>query len=244
MGVWLRVSCRCFRTQLGLGHSKAPQRPEAAVQAAAGRWPRPQFPPPSPHKLTLLIAPCWPPGAGGLHQGSQAGASTDPDSSWEGATWRREDREDSISEHVPRTSPPGFGRGVPTAGQGTLSPRRARALVQPSLLTPGPAPALQVGIGLWEGREEALMSKGRAWKTRSGGARAGPGPASRGGCAGGDRNRGLSLLHPQRTPLWPRSAVGAPSVTSLFRPHPEASFTCEVGRPFTQPEPPVLSRRR
>lgn len=158
--------------------------------------------------------------------------------------WRREDREDSISEHVLAPLPGGSAGGVPTAGQGTLSPRRARALVQPSLLTPGPAPALQVGVGLWEGGEEALMSKGRAWKTRSGGARVGPGPASRGDCAGGDRKRGLSLLHSQRTPLWPRSAVGAPSVASLFRPHPETSFTCEAGRLFTQPEPPVPSMRR
>ena len=140
LGVWLRVSCRCFRTQLGLGHSKAPQRPEAAVQAAAGRWPRPQFPPPSPHKLTLLTAPCWPPGAGGLHQGSQAGASTAPDSSWEGATWRREDREDSISEHVPRTSPPGFGRGRPHGWPGHAVPEEGPCSRPAQSAHPGPSP--------------------------------------------------------------------------------------------------------
>lgn len=126
--------------------------------------------------------------------------STDSDSSWEGAMWRRKDREDSISENVPHTSPLGFGRGVPTAGQGTLSLRRARALVQPSLLTPGPAPALQVGVGLLEGGEEALMSKGRAWKMRSGDAGAGPGPRSRGGCARGRPQGGASASSTHRGP--------------------------------------------
>lgn len=71
-----------------------------------------------------------------------------------------------------------------------------------------------------------------------------PAPGAVEAVPGGDRKGG-----PQPPPLTEDptlaagSAVGAPSVASLFRPHPETSFTYEAGRPFTEPEPPVLSMR-
>lgn len=95
---------------------------------------------------------------------------------------------------------PGVRRGGPHGWPGRTVPEEGLRSRPAQSTHPGPGPPLQVGVGLWEGGEEALSEQARGWKTRSGGAGAGPGPGSRGGCAWGGPRGWASASYARRGP--------------------------------------------